>query len=149
MADKVILNGVEFEVNVEGNTVVVNADENAFIDYMKNEKELTKAEIKKVSVGMNDYLKAVVDTAVDKAGKELINHCDAEAVNVKFPFGVNKSDVVEVHVQREKDVRIPTTGEVVKKPAIKVAVNTKATRISKSHIRALREDLEEVLAKGC
>jgi hypothetical protein len=147
MAEKILLNGVEFHVEKDGDIARISSKENEFVKFMEA-NGVEKKEVKKVTDAMNEYLRAAVDTAVDKAGIELAADADIKFAEVTLPFGLNKSDAVDVHVTREKEVRIPTTGETVVKPAIKVAVNTKATRISKTHIRELREELEDVLARG-
>jgi nucleoid DNA-binding protein len=148
MAEKILLNGVEFHVEKDGDVARITSKENEFVKFMEA-NGIEKKEVKKVTDAMNEYLRAAVDTAVDKAGIELSADADIKFAEVTLPFGLNKSDNIEVHVTREKEVRIPTTGETVVKPAIKVAVNTKATRISKAHIKELREELEDVLARGC
>jgi len=145
--EKMILNGVEFDVEVnDGVAVVKPKDENVFKNYL-NEHDVTEKEFKKVTKVMQSYVRAAVDTTVEEA-KGIFSDKNVKRIETAMPYGLVKSDKIEVFIEREKEVRIPGTDKVVKKPSIKVKVSTQMAHVSKSHIRELRDELEEAITRG-
>ena len=147
--EKVLLSGVDFEVTVDGEKAVVEVkgEENP---YLKEAEAagFTKKQLKEFADFQNEYVRKAVDTSYVEAKKVLEENKNVQEVEVIIPAGLNKSDKVETLVVREKEVRVPGTGEIIKKPAIKVAVETKLTKVSKAHIKALRDELAEAIAIG-
>ena len=146
--EKVLLNGVEFVVEKEGDKAVVSVnDENVYFEEAKK-AGLDKKTLKEVDKFQHEFLRMAVDSAVDEAGKLMKAHEDLELVEVTIPNGIHKSDKVTTIVYRKNEAKIPGTDKVVVKPLIKVKVDTRASKVSKAHIRELRDELDEILANG-
>jgi hypothetical protein len=138
------LNGVEVEVTKENGVATVVVNENAFVEAAK-EAGLSKKEIKAVDDFRHAYGTAVVDMAVEKAKEIFSEDNSVEEVEVTAPFGVLKSDKVVTKIFKSVETRIPGTNEVVNKPRIKVVTELKAARVSKAHVRSLRDQLEKAI----
>jgi len=145
--EKMLLNGVEFEVTLDGERAVVEVKEDTN-PYLKEAEAagFTKKQLKEFADFQHTYVRKAVDTSVEKAKEVLKENSNVQEVEVILPAGINKSDKVETLVIREREVRVPGTGETIVKPAIKVAVETKLNKVSKAHIKALRDELAEAIA---
>ena len=144
--EKVLLNEVEFDVEKDGDKAIVSVKDEDIYFKEADKAGLTKKVLKDVDKFQHNYLKSVVDTSVEEASKIFKDDSNIEVVEVTMPNGVHKVDKATTIVHRANETRIPGTDKTIIKPLIKVKVTTNASKVSKAHIRELRDELDIILA---
>lgn len=146
--EKVLLNGVEFNVEKDGDKAIVSVKEDDIYFTEADKAGLNKKILKEVDKFNQTYLRKVVDTSVDEASKILKDDSNIQAIEVTLPSGTHKTDKITTIVHRANETRIPGTDKTIVKPLIKVKVTNSVNRVSKAHIKSLRDELDDILANG-
>ena len=107
---------------------------------------LTVPEVEKVLVFQEQHIKRSIKTAVDVAATVCKTNKDADIVKVIMPSGLHKRDTTTTRVIKENTSVIPGTGKTVTRPAIRVVEDTVVSGPSKSFIKNMRVEFENLLA---
>lgn len=114
-------------------------------DAYKNGTQIPFKTLKEVDDYREQYVKEATEVAAEVAKDHMAKHKNVNKAIVDFGFGVSKRGKIFVGVDREKEVKIPKTGETKKSSRIRVIVKDPKASFSKSRLRELSGELTKAL----
>lgn len=133
-----------FEVTTEnGLSVFAYKDKDV---YTKNSPVPQKV-LKEVAKYNETYANEAAELAISIAKDHMKKNSNVEKTIVEVPYSPSARGNIITTIDRSKEVRLPNTGEVEQRSAIKVIVKDPAVKISKSKIREASKELTSVLVK--